>query len=390
MNEPRITVPDVEYNALKQAEPGLPMRWYHDPEQYQLELAQIWQKSWLYVCRASDLAEALAYRTFEIGNQNIVILRDADGILRAFHNACRHRGSILCTEDAGKLKTKLLTCPYHQWSYSCDDGRLVRISSFAEPDGFSKADYGLFPVALHEWRGCIFIHLDNDAQFDERQVFGRPTSLLANWPLEQMVEGDSWTHVIDCNWKTWWENFGECLHCPGVHPELVELVPLYGRRIISPMDLPDWTEHEHDDDPKYKGGLREGGETWSTDGSAQGHVIPSLTGEDLARGQTYCTALPSVFMVGYADHFRIVRVRPMGPEKTELSVGWYFLPETLNAVDYDKTNVTDFARLVIGQDADACALNQKGLHAAPLERGVLMPEEWVLKLFHDWVRKHLD
>ncbi len=390
MNEPRITIPDMDYNALKRAEPSLPACWYHDPAQYQIELKKIWQTNWLYVCRSDALVEPLTYRTFEIGDQNVVILRDADGDLRAFHNACRHRGSILCTGDSGKLNSKAIVCPYHQWAYAPEDGRLVQTSSFAEPEGFAKTDYALFKVGLHEWRGCVFIHFDPDAKFDESSVFGRSPSSLDNWPIEKMTEGETWRRVMDCNWKTWWENFGECLHCPGVHPELVELVPLYGRRIISPMDLPDWKDNRENDDPKFKGGLREGGETWSNDGSAQGHVIAALNDEDLARGQSYMTAVPNVYMVGYADHFRIVRVMPLGVEKTELLVSWYFMPETLNAPDYEISNVTDFAKLVIDQDAAACELNQKGLHAARLEQGVLMPEEWVLKLFHDWVRKHLD
>ncbi len=389
MNEPRITVLDVDYNALKQAEPTLPMSWYHDPAHYQLELKKIWQTNWLYVCRAIDLAEPLAFQTFELGDQNIVVLRTADGDLRAFHNACRHRGSILCTEASGKLKSKAIVCPYHQWAYAPDDGRLVQTSSFAEPTGFSKENYSLFKVALHEWRGNIFVHLDPDAEFNEDTVFGRDPTRLTNWPMEEMVEGETWRHVINCNWKTWWDNFNECLHCPGVHPELVELVPLYGRRIIDPKDVPDWPDTEESTDPKFAGGLRDGGETWSMDGSAQGHVIDGLSEEDLARGQTYIMALPNVFMVGYADHVRIVRVMPLGPEQTELLVSWHFLPDTLKADDYDTSKVVDFAKLVIDQDVKACELNQKGLHAGPLEEGVLMPEEWVLKLVHDWVRKQL-
>ncbi|NNF79148.1 MAG: aromatic ring-hydroxylating dioxygenase subunit alpha [Rhizobiales bacterium] len=374
------------YNGLKQAEPGLPATWYYDPDQHAREMKTLWRSNWLYVCRSDELNAALSYRTFEIGDQNIVIVRASDGSLNAFHNACRHRGSVLCIENSGQLKSKLLVCPYHQWSYAADNGDLVRTSSFTEPDGFSKADYPLFKVACAEWRGSIFIHLDPGAMFDEQDVFNRSAENFRNFPLETMVTGYTWKTRIACNWKTFWENFNECLHCPNVHPELVELVPLFTRRIINPKDVPDWQDHEGSTDPKFRGGMREGGETWSSDGSAQGHTISQLTPEDLERGHTYCSIWPNVFIGGYPDHVRIVRLHPVGPEETELTAEWLFLPETLGADDYDISNVVDFGKLVMEQDATACELNQKGLHAAPLEHGVLMPEEYVLKRFHTWVR----
>ena len=83
-------------------------------------------------------------------------------------------------------------------------------------------------------------------------------------------------------------------------------------------------------------------------------------------------------------------LRPLAPERTELVAEWLFTPETLADPEYDLNNVVDFARLVIEQDAKACELSQRGLHAAPLEVGVLMPEEYLLKHFHDWVRAGLD
>ncbi|MCP5081870.1 MAG: aromatic ring-hydroxylating dioxygenase subunit alpha [Alphaproteobacteria bacterium] len=389
MSERRTPDAEIAYNSLKQAEPGLPAAWYYDPDQHAREIRTLWRGNWLYVCRSDELSAALSYRTFEIGDQNIVIVRASGGALNAFHNACRHRGSILCTEHAGQLKSKLLVCPYHQWSYAAGSGDLVRTSSFAEPDGFSKADYPLFKVACAEWRGSVFIHLDPSAVFDEKDVFNRSAENFRNFPLETMVTGYTWKTQIACNWKTFWENFNECLHCPNVHPELVELVPLFTRRIINPKDVPDWQDHEGSADPKFRGGMRGGGETWSSDGSAQGHTIAQLTPEDLERGHTYCSIWPNVFIGGYPDHVRIVRLHPVGPEETELTAEWLFLPETLAAEGYDISNVVDFGKLVMEQDATACELNQKGLHAAPLEHGVLMPEEYVLHRFHTWVRDGL-
>ncbi len=382
--------PDANCNALKTAEPYPPTWWYYDIDHYTRELDAIWLRSWLYVCRSAELAEPRMYQTIRIGDQNIVILRGYDGELRAFHNACRHRGSLLCTEQKGKLVSKLLVCPYHQWSYAADDGHLVKISSFAEPQGFNKEDYSLFPVAVGEWRGCVFINLDADAEWTLEAAFVRTPATIANYPLETMVVGHTWCREMDCNWKTFWENFSECLHCPNVHPELGELVPQFKRRVVHFKDQPGWEDHQGSGDPLYTGGLADGVETWSMDGSAQGHVIEGRSSEDIERGYSYATTLPSAFIGAYPDHVRIVRLMPMGPEKTQLVAEWLFEPETLNAPDYDPANVIDFGILVMEQDMAVCDLNQAGLHAKPMDAGVLMPEEYYIKAIHDWIRTRLD
>ncbi|TIO89084.1 MAG: aromatic ring-hydroxylating dioxygenase subunit alpha, partial [Mesorhizobium sp.] len=83
------------YNGLTSLEPTLPASAYREADAYRLDLEAIWYRSWLMVCREADLAEPLAFRTARIGSQEVVVLRDEAGSLRAFHNTCRHRGSQL-------------------------------------------------------------------------------------------------------------------------------------------------------------------------------------------------------------------------------------------------------------------------------------------------------
>ena len=96
-----------------------------------------------------------------------------------------------------------------------------------------------------------------------------------------------------------------------------------------------------------------------------------------------------MFIVGHADYVRTVQLRPLGPEATELTAEWLFLPETLESPDFDLSNIVDFATLVLEQDSAACELNQKGLHARSHRSGVLMPEEYAVHAFHRWVRREL-
>jgi Rieske 2Fe-2S family protein len=375
------------YNGLTHVEPTLPSSAYYAPAQYARELEAIWYRHWIYLCRASALEGPRAFRTFTVGTQQILVLRDEDNRLRAFHNTCRHRGSTLCTDEAGRLRAKFVTCPYHGWAYDLS-GRLVATPFVEEGAGFAKADYPLYDVAVAEWRGFVFVHLGRHAP-PVTEIFGAVASRLDNWPLEDLVVGHSYRRVIACNWKVFWENFKECLHCPGVHPELSAMVPIYGRGIVAERDDPNWQDHAASDDPRLKWGLRRGAASWTLNGKAEGVVFPDLTGQERKFGQAFVAGQPSVYMVGHANYARVVRLHPRGPEATELYAEWLFPAETLADKNFDMANVVDFATLVMEQDGTACELNQRGLHSLRHQSGVLMPQEYAIRQFHDWVRAAL-
>ncbi|MER8995667.1 aromatic ring-hydroxylating dioxygenase subunit alpha [Mesorhizobium sp. M0678] len=374
------------YNGLTRAEPTLPSSAYWDIAAYQRDLEAIWYRNWLLVCREADLAQPLAFRTFRIGTQEVVVLRDETGELRAFHNTCRHRGSQLCQQSEGRLKARFITCPYHAWSYSLH-GDLVRVPSKSLPDGFDKADHPLYRVALSVWRGFVFVNLAEDAAGSAETSFDPASGSLANWPLETLLSGHVLRKVINCNWKVFWENFNECLHCPGVHKDLSRLVPIYGRGLMGRHDDPEWARHADNDAPEFAGGLRAGAETWSRDGRVHGSVFSGLTPGERAAGQTYATSMPSMFVVGHVDYVRTVRLVPLGPEQTELTAEWLFSPEALADPAADIDNIVAFGTQVLEEDADICEVNQMGLRSMRHKAGVLMPEEYDLHRFHNWVRE---
>jgi len=385
MSAPDINAPS--YNGLVDITPSLPAEAYYDPRQYELELKRIWQRNWIYVCRSSELARPRAYRTVELGDQKVLIVRDDQGALTAFHNTCRHRGAALCRESEGTLRTGAIVCPYHAWTYSLQ-GELKRTSSKALPSGFDAADFALYRVSVREWNGFIFIALCDQPPPFER-LFDLPLNRFDAWNLSALEVGHVLTKHMACNWKIFWENYNECLHCPGVHPLLSSLVPIYGRGLLEERDDPNWAQHAADPDPKYKGGLRDGASSWSLDGGLTGTAFPNLSEEDRKLAHIYMTGLPSVFIVGHADYVRVVRLMPLGPEHTELRVEYLFSPETLARPDLDLTNIVEFTNTVMTEDALVCELNQRGLHALPHSHGVLMPEEYIIKQFHQWVATEL-
>ena len=106
-------------------------------------------------------------------------------------------------------------------------------------------------------------------------------------------------------------------------------------------------------------------------------------------GYIYMTTWPSMFLAIFTDHIRMVRILPLSEELTEVTAEWVFRKETLKDKKYSMKNVVDFAVLVMKQDAEACELNQKGIHNPTRKNGTLMPEEYEIKRFHSWLRKKL-
>jgi glycine betaine catabolism A len=379
---------DPGYVGLTTRVDSLPAPYYFDPAQHALEMNQIWYRNWIYVCRSSELATARSYRTLELGTQSILVVRGEDRVVRAFHNTCRHRGSALCRTAEGRFPSSGIVCPYHSWRYNLR-GELVQAGSGQLGDGFELRDFPLYGLPVTEWNGCIFAALGASPPPFAASL-DLPLNRLEDWELGNLAVGHRLCKTIQCNWKVFWENYNECLHCPGVHPRLAQLVPIFGRALLERRDDPSWQDHAADDDPKYAGGLRTGAESWSMDGKPVGAPFPKLSHEDRKAGHIYLTCLPSMFMVAHVDYVRVVRLRPLGPELTEMSIEFLFLPETLADPRRDIMKAVEFTDIVMSEDAAICELNQRGLHALPHAAGVLMPEEYAVRQFQDWVRSELS
>ena len=365
-------------------QPGLPSSWYYDEAHFARELQAIWAREWLCVGRAGDWPRAGSWRRFVLGDQQLLVVRDGEGRLHGFHNTCRHRGSALCTADEGRFPAGRIVCPYHAWSYSLD-GELLSAPLTGEGDGFRKADYPLYPIGVCSWRGFVFLQLDPEQANGSGPEVSSGAERLAAWPLEDLALAHRETHEVACNWKVFWENYSECYHCPGVHPELCRLVPLYAEGLTRP-------EHLEDDHPLRHApvGLRSGAITWSIDGQTTLPNFPSLGPAEQAAGMTFADFLPGMFMIAHVDHVRTVRVWPLGPERTRLTVDWLLAPEALAAPGLDLGRLVAFAGQVVREDARICEINQAGLRSRAHAHGVLLPFEDDVAAFDDWVRARLQ
>src|SRR5712671_5783546 len=143
---------------LKRLEAGLPASWYHDPEHYRRELEVFWYGRWIAAAREEEIPAPGDWRVVRLGTQSIVVLRDANRQIRAFHNTCRHRGSILCTEETGRFARERIVCPYHAWTYDLSGSLVATPRRMPTPD-FDMKDFPLYEVAADCRGGFIFINL---------------------------------------------------------------------------------------------------------------------------------------------------------------------------------------------------------------------------------------
>jgi Rieske 2Fe-2S family protein len=278
---------------------------------------------------------------------------------------------------------KLIRCPYHAFAFAASDGRLVSTGHAVATADFDPSAHGLRPVATRIWNGFLFLNLSADPGDIWSDV---GLSTLDNWPMDRLVTGHRWEHDIACNWKGFWENYSECLHCPGVHPELCDLVPIYRSGLMGEPEALGWVP----DDRPAQSNLRPGALSWTMDGQPCGPIFEGLSEDERRIGYSFATLWPSTYVVAHLDYVRAVRLVPMGPDKTRLIAEWYFMPETLAQPGFEAAKVAAFARIVMEQDAAVSAMNHRGMASPAFTAARLMPEEYEIHRFHNWIRTEME
>jgi Rieske 2Fe-2S family protein len=349
---------------------SLPAAWYYGPAQYARELEAIWYRDWVCVGRIEELPEAGDYFLVEIGAERIFVTRDREGQPRAFHNTCRHRGSTLCTAPRGRFAGGRIVCPYHAWSYALS-GELVATPKMELPADFRREDFPLYAVHAETWGGYLFVNLAERPSATLAGFLGAEAQHVERWPLAGLVSACREVTTLACNWKVFWENYSECYHCPGIHPELCRVMPLYREGVVSNARVAD------------------GLVTWTLDGQTKLPLIDGPSAADRAPGVVFASFTASFFIVAHPDYVRSVRVLPRGPETVELTVDWLLPPGVAERYPEELEKMCALGRLVVAQDGRVCELNQQGLRSRRHRGGVLMPQEESLHEFHEWLRSRL-
>lgn len=187
---------------------------YTDPDIFEREKRDIFQKDWLCVGRVEEVGNPGDYLTLSIMDEPLLIVRDSSGWLRAFYNVCRHRGVAVASRSGN---VKAFSCPYHGWTYDLA-GRLVHAPHMEEAVGFDRARCGLKPVKIDEWQGWMFVNLDPDSD-DLRTFLGTVAERFGFVHAEDCRLANKWEFELPCNWKLGVENFQDVYHLRVLHAD---------------------------------------------------------------------------------------------------------------------------------------------------------------------------
>jgi glycine betaine catabolism A len=384
---------------------SLPQALYLNPEIYQADLDAIFANEWIFACNGCEIPQSGDFQTLEVGRDSVIVLRDRDGQVRAYHNTCRHRGSRICTAESGRATR--LTCPYHQWVYDLD-GTLRHARQM--PRDFDRRGHALAPVAAEVICGMVYICLA-EAPPDLSRFRAAVTPYIAPHRPDRVKVAHQTTLVEEANWKLVIENNRECYHCAGNHPELLATLVEFAlpddtagtaqfqtliARKAAAWDAQNLPHMPVDGGVEFRCirlPFHEGAVSFTRDGGpACRKLVGDLTDRDL--GSVRMFRAPNNWNHFLADHIIHFRILPLDVNRTVLRTTWLVHEDAVEGVDYDVQRLTEVWEATNRQDADLGMLNHQGIGSRAYRPGPYAPSEFMLKDFTDWyadkLARHYD
>jgi glycine betaine catabolism A len=345
-------------------EKTLPSDYYRSPEMYARERERIFCREWFCVGRDADVPDPGDSRVLDVLGESILLVRNELGALRGFYNVCRHRGAQLCGTVVpgravrGGIVGKRIRCPYHAWTYNLD-GALVAAPYI---EGVDPAKLALYPVGIESWGGFVFVHLTPAGAQPLANQLGAIPTRTQRYPLARLRVGHSIRYDVAANWKIIVENYNECYHCGGVHPELCDIVPAFRRNGGSDLHWERGVPH------------REGARTFTNDGTTVRAPFPDLNEDERLRhfGEV---AYPNLFLSLCCDHVAAFILHPKGPERTLIECQFLFEPEEIARTAFDPSDAVELWDVTNRQDWAICESVQRGIAARPHDHGYYAPME---------------
>jgi len=352
---------------LREASKTLPAEWYCSPAVFERERERIFARSWIYAGRAEHVAGPGDFVLREVAGEELIVVRGRDGAIRALYNVCRHRGTRLCAEAAGRFAGSIV-CPYHAWTYGFD-GALLVARHMADSPGFDRAEYPLREAAVHEWNGFLFVSLAA-----EPEPFARELAALDArfdpWRLGELRTVETRGYDVACNWKLVFQNYSECYHCPVIHPQLEALSP--------------WDSGRNDlHEGPVLGGfstLRPGTTGLTASGTSARPPIAGLPAAERERAYYY-TIFPSLMLSLHADYAMVHEVRPLAVDRTHVACSWLFETSTIAAPGFDASDAVTFWDQTNRQDWAIGERTQLGIASRAYEPGPYAASEGLLAAF---------
>ena len=324
----------------------LPPRVFHDQDIFDYEMDHWYAGGWTSVGREEDALAPGQYFLAVVAGENMIIVRGNDGVLRAFYNVCRHRGAIIVEEATGT--TPRFQCPYHAWVYDLE-GKLKNPKHTDLLDDFDAAEWGLVEARCAIWQGIVYLDLSGVAP-DLETWLGDVVPQFSRWRLGDLRRAGRVDYDVAANWKALIENYEECYHCPGVHPQLNKITPYNNGAYL------DWKG-------PFVGSYMEvlpEFETMSLSGESAGRPpIPGMTPEDDHRVY-YFVLWPNQLLSLHPDYLMLHWLTPLAPGRTLVRCEWYFDPAEMAKPDFDPSDAIEFWDMTNRQDWHVCELQQQG------------------------------
>ncbi|HKX80022.1 MAG TPA: aromatic ring-hydroxylating dioxygenase subunit alpha, partial [Novosphingobium sp.] len=346
---------------------SLPGWLYFDPEFFEAEKAAFLRAAPQVVCHESEIAEPGEWRSLEYLGESVIVIRGDDGKVRAFANVCRHRGSRLLDGTGGCAK--VLTCPYHAWSYG-RDGRLVGVPHRQEYPGIDIDRLGLKPVALEAWRGFLFVALKPGAP-SVAEMMAPYEAEVAPYRFEDLrVMGRVTLRPRPLNWKTIADNYSDHLHIPVGHPGLTRL---FGRNYRIEAQA-------HVD--RMEGELA-GKESANLSERAYQRLLPAVAHLPAThqRKWLYYKLFPNVAFDIYPDQVDFMQFLPVSATETVIREIGYALPDDRREMKAARYLNWRINRRVNAEDTELITRVQLGMQSASYEPGPLGTSEVCLRSF---------
>ena len=343
-----------------------PGRLFWDRDLYQRELETIFRRQWLCVGHHSRLAEAGDFFTIEVGNDSVIVAKNADGRINAFLNVCRHRGTRISNELSGNCRGFL--CPYHAWHYDLN-GRLKAAPMMDGNEDFRREDFPLVSVRIESFLGFLFLCFADNVASVQEHFSDFPT--LEALDLPSLVRAAHHEYDVEANWKLVCENYHECYHCRNAHPQL-HRVSDYGN-----------VSNDGYSGRQFIGGpmaIRKGFNTMTLSGITD---RPPLAGSDAGRVHYY-NLLPNFLLSIAPDYVLTHHIWPQHAERVFIESEWFFSPQQMAQPGFDPTDAVEFWDLTNKQDWALCENAQKGLRSPGHQPGPYQGGEDCTHRFDQW------
>jgi len=371
----------VEKSNFKDPEDryGLPNWTYFSSSLFEVEAEKLFRQHWQLVCHESDVANVGQFITFDLVNERALIIKGKDGIVRAFHNLCRHRGSRVVAEERGICKSAMV-CPFHGWSFNLD-GSLRGISQSQSFPNLDPKEWGLKPIECEIWKGFIFIRFKSGDQPSVSKIMAPYEKLVKDHQLEKLVScqppslSDFWT----VNWKAMRDVDNEAYHVPMAHPGLQDL---YGKNYKDYESIGDTTLNigTFNSAPSSR---------WSV--KLYRKMIDNLPEplSSLSKAWVYITLFPNQVISLYPDSVIFYQDIPISVNKSRQRYAVYARP--------NEDRVTRVARKLSGridaitaiEDMQLMQWSYEAMQSSAFDGLILSDLERGVGQYHSWLKKRL-